>query len=57
MTERNPHVPIVDIGNMTPPEADTFLGKPDPNDKRALPFILAGFGFIALLWVVAFVFL
>lgn len=57
MSRRNPDAPISSATNMYPHEQDEFFGKPDPNNQRALPFILAGFGFIALLWIVAFVFL
>lgn len=40
MSKRNPQAPVVDLANMTPAEADEFLGKPDPNDKKAIPYII-----------------
>tara|TARA_R100000231_G_scaffold18553_1_gene18810 strand:+ start:303 stop:431 length:129 start_codon:yes stop_codon:yes gene_type:complete len=32
---------------MLPEEIDDLFGKSDPKSKRALPFILVGFGLIA----------
>ncbi|MFC4726159.1 hypothetical protein AB6B38_14775 (plasmid) [Glycocaulis abyssi] len=44
---RDPNGARNSVTNMLPQEIDEFLGKPDPNDDRAAPFVLAGIAFIA----------